>query len=114
MNFENQSYKDFLVKINFHRYLEYYKLCHKVLSEDESVDTKHIIIKEIATYLQRSPRGLNLALRSQRNRYDLLHHCLNFNSNDKLNIELFRESYNYVFMKLVEKYLFFIRTIKTR
>ena len=114
MNIEEQLFRDFLIKIKYHRYLEYYILCRKIIFEDESLEAKETVVKEIATYLQQSPSGHNLAMRSQKNRYDLLYHCQNLQSIKNLNHELFKESYNYVFMKLVEKYLFFIRAINRK
>ena len=114
MDIEDVMFKDFLVRINFHRYLEYYILCHKILSEDVSIDTKISIVKEIKSYLQRSPTGHNLALRGQTNRNHLLYHCENLKSINNMNIELFRESYNYAFMKLVNKYSVYKRIIKSR
>ena len=112
MDIEDVLFRDFLVRINFHRYLEYYILCHKIISEDVSIDAKAKIVKEIICYLQKSPLGHNLALRSQTNRYNLLCHCQNLKSINNLNIELFKESHNYVFMKLVNKYSLYKRIIK--
>ena len=112
MNVKETLFNDFLVKINFHRYLEYYILCHSLLYEDISLVEKAKIVNKIAIYLQKSPEGHNLAMRSQRNRYILLIHCQNSESIKDLNIELFKESYNYVFMKLVEKYSYFDKIIK--
>ena len=114
MDIEDVMFKDFLVRINFHRYLEYYILCHKIISEDVSIDEKANIVREIKHYLQKSPTGHNLALRSQTNRNHLLYHCENMRSINNLNIELLRESYNYVFMKLVNKYSMYKRIIKRR
>ena len=113
-NFEDPLFIDFLVQINFHRYLEYYILCHNIISEDVGSEEKVNFIKEIVRYLQLSQKGHNLAMRSQRNRYNLLIHCQNLKSISDLNMELFKDSFDYVYTKLIEKYFYFDRKIKRR
>ena len=104
MELNDPSFREFLSKINFHNLCQYCILCQKLFHEDIQHDKKIQIVKDLAIYLHKPPNGKNLALRSQVNRSELLHYCQNIHSCNKINVELFKESYNYCYMKLYRKY----------
>ena len=107
MNLEEPLFEDFLAKINCQNLLNYVRLCKKLFCDHVSNEDKVYIVKQLLSYLQKPPRGHNLALRGQLNRMKLLKHCEELESINDLSIQLFQESYNCVYNKLIDKYSVF-------
>lgn len=107
MDFDKPKFRLFLIKIKYESLLDYSILCQKILCKSLSNEEKHILMKEVGKYLLKPPEGNNLAVRCQINRFELLKHCQQLDKHMDINIQLLKQSYDYIYYKLVEKYNFF-------
>lgn len=112
MNFNQPRFKNFLKQINFDIYLEFAILCQHILSPDSDMSDKMLCIRELTKFLERPPKGKNLALCNQINRKSLLNYCQNYEFGQKINQNIFNTSLKYAMNKLIEKEAVFFKLRK--
>ena len=115
LRFDQNRDKNDQNKGTFESYLDFVCDCEKVfnLPEQEYEQESKLLIHIGQKYLAKPPNGSNLAFRNQINRKRLEGHCKSLERRDPTvipNRKLLQESYNYVILKLDEKFKHFERS----
>lgn len=112
MDFNDKMFENFLKQIKFVVYLDFANLCQHVLSPEVNISDKLLYIKEICKYLERPPKGKNIALCNQIDRKELLSYCQNYELGQAINQKIFHKSLGYAQSKLIEKKAVFVKMYK--